>query len=292
MAITGTGTEQDPYLVHSYEEIKTAASSHTGTNEKYYIKLMNDIDCNEYGVEFEWETIVLANGSSYVSQRLYNDLDLNNHTIKNIKIKSSNYLFSGENASADVHNGKLLNVFGQGASGFSKYIYFKNVAIGTNMSGQSSGQSVFNDTTHFTNCSIYCICTTRLNRFMMSHDCKNSDFYLILTGGYSDRFCLTGTIDGCRFQGSVKGNGSSIGFYSTIVKNTIINMEYDYGGSEGSWNELVEYKSGSVNNMENSDKTHRGSDTAGVVTRVNSEQLKNATYCTNTVGFVVVDIDN
>lgn len=290
MAITGTGTQEDPFLVHSYEEIKSAASSHTGTNTKYYIKLMNDVDCNDYGVEFEWETIELANGASYASQRLYNDLDLNNHTIKNIKIKSSNYLFSGSNASADVHNGKLLNVFGAGASGFSKYIYFTNVAIGANMSGQSSGNSVFNDTTHFTSCSIYCICTTRLNRFMASHECKNSDFYLELTEGYSDRFCLTGTIDGCRFQGYVKGNGSTIGFYNTILKNSIINMEYDYGGVSGSWNELVEYKRGSVNNIENSDKTHRQSDTVGVITRVNSNQLKDSNYLTNTVGFVVVDI--
>lgn len=291
MAITGTGTQEDPFLVHSYEEIKSAASSHTGNNTKYYIKLMNDIDCNDYGVDFEWETITLANNSSYVAQRFYNDLDLNNHIIKNIKIKSSNYLFSASNAPADVHDGKLLNVFGAGSSGFSHYIYFTNVAIGTNMSGQSSGQSVFNDVTHFTNCSIYCICSTRLNRFMMTHECRNSDFYLELTGGYSDRFFLSGTIDGCRFQGYIKGNGSSTGFYSTILKNSIINAEYDYGGESGSWNELVEYKSGSVNNMENSDKTHRQSDTVGVVTRVNSEQLKNATYCTNTVGFIVVDID-
>lgn len=292
MAITGTGTQEDPFLVHSYEEIKSAASSHTGTNTKYYIKLMNDIDCNDYGVDFEWETISLANRANYESARYYNDLNLNNHTIKNIKIKSSNYLFSTENnATADVHDGKLLNVFGAGASGFSKYIYFTNVAIGANMSGQNSGNSVFNETTHFTSCSIYCVCTTRLLRFMANHECRNSDFYLELTGGYNDRFCLTGTIDGCRFQGYIKGNGSSIGFYSTILKNSIINAEYDYGGVSGSWNELVEYKGGSVNNMENSDKTHRQSDTVGVVTRVNSEQLKDATYCTNTVGFVVVDIN-
>ena len=291
MAITGTGTQEDPFLVHSYEEIKSAASSHTGTNTKYYIKLMNDIDCNDYGVDFEWETITLANNSSYVAQRWYNDLDLNNHTIKNIKIKSSNYLFSASNAPADVHNGKLLNVFGAGSSGFSSGIYFTNVAIGANMSGQSSDQSVFNDTTHFTNCSIYCICSTRLKRFMMTQECRNSDFYLELTGGYIDRFCLSGTIDGCRFQGYIKGNGISIGFYSTILKNSIINAEYDYGGSSGTWNEFVEYKSGSVNNMENSDKTHRQSDTVGVVTRVDSTHLKDTTYCTNTVGFVVVDID-
>ena len=291
MAITGTGTIDDPFLVHSYDEIKTAAGSHTGTNDMYYIKLMNDIDCNDYGVDFEWETILLGNGSSYISQRLYNDLDLNGHTIKNIIIKSNNILFSCDNITANVHDGKLLNIFGGGANCFSNNIFYSHVSISTNMSGQST-TACFRGTTHFNACAVYCICSTALTRFMENHECKNSDFYIEMRGGYSDRFILTGTVDGCRWQGYVKSNTQTIGWYNTVVKNSIINMEYEYPFEEshGTWDEFIEYKSGSYNNIENSDKTKRRSDTTGVITRVNSNQLKDANYLTNTVGFIVVDI--
>lgn len=294
MAITGTGVVDDPFLVHSYDEIKTAAGSHTGANDMYYIKLMNDIDCNEYGADFEWEGIELGNGSSYTSERKYNHLDLNGHTIKNIKIKSGNYLFYSSNTTSEIINGKLINVFGGGASGFSSNIYYTNVAIGTNMSGQNSGNSVFMGTTHFNCCSVYCICNTPLSRFIMSHDCKNTDFYIEMRAGFNDRWFLSGTIDGCRFQGYVKSNIQNNGTYNTVIKNSIGNIEYEYPFEQthGTWNELFEYKNGSFNNIENSDVTLRRSDTAGVITRVDSTQLKNAIYCTNTVGFVVVPISD
>lgn len=103
MAVTGTGTQGDPYIVHSYSELKTTIANIPNTLK--YVKLGNDIDCNDYG-SFEWETITpSATGAKF-------DLDLDGHTIKNIKIKASNYLISAPYyGNAKIHNGKILNVF-------------------------------------------------------------------------------------------------------------------------------------------------------------------------------------
>ena len=59
MAITGSGTQADPYLVHSYDELKTATTDRTYIPNfgKSWIALDADIDCNDYGADFEWETI-------------------------------------------------------------------------------------------------------------------------------------------------------------------------------------------------------------------------------------------
>ena len=108
MAITGSGTEQDPFIVHSYDEIRTAAGLYSGSYYTY-IKLGNNINCNDYGDYFEWETITL--GTSGVNVCV---LDLDSHYIKNVKVKEDNSMFSligfsGNNA--EIKNGKLLNIF-------------------------------------------------------------------------------------------------------------------------------------------------------------------------------------
>lgn len=121
MAITGTGTQADPYLVHSYDELKTVTTENSYC-ENYghkYIKLDADIDCNDYGDSFEWETIKLGHDSRGFT------LDLGGHTIKNISVKLNNMIFdasyTGNNVygawhSEFVGNGKILNVFTQPSS--------------------------------------------------------------------------------------------------------------------------------------------------------------------------------
>lgn len=116
MAITGTGTQADPYLVHSYSELKTVTTdnSYCPQYSHRYIALDADINCNDYGVSFEWETIALGHDSRGFT------LDLNGHTIKNIAVKLNNSVFDASYAGANVYgawyaefigNGKLLNVF-------------------------------------------------------------------------------------------------------------------------------------------------------------------------------------
>lgn len=129
MAITGSGTELDPYIVHSYDEIKTACN-----NSGVYVELANDIDCNTYGEDFEWKTVSLGNSS---------DLDLKGHTIKNFKVfegsDNDSYVFRANNFSK-IHNGKILNVYLSRSSGFNKlsgstetrFAYLENLSISLN----------------------------------------------------------------------------------------------------------------------------------------------------------------
>lgn len=111
MAITGTGTQEDPYLVHSYTELKNPYPvAGSGTR---YVKLANDIDCNDYGPTFEWETIGWY--QNYAGNTTH--LNLDGHTIKNVPIKNENALFNlskyGNTGQHDrIENGKILNVFG------------------------------------------------------------------------------------------------------------------------------------------------------------------------------------
>ena len=60
-AVTGEGTVNKPYIVHNYDEIKWACEDAEAipegqtTSIPVYLKLNNDIDCQEYAQDFEWE---------------------------------------------------------------------------------------------------------------------------------------------------------------------------------------------------------------------------------------------
>lgn len=157
MAITGTGTELDPFIVHSYDEIVEAFSCHDGSLDMYYSKLANDIDCNDYGTNWEWETIIVSNGASAVASRRANTLDLDGHTIKNVYIKNNNYMFNHTSSNYDngcVKNGKILNVFGNTPTAFANGLTLLNVSISLQFGSPTS--SLFNGCS-INNCAIYAI---------------------------------------------------------------------------------------------------------------------------------------
>ena len=144
MAITGTGTELDPFIVHSYDEIKEKFSS---ADSETYLKLGNDIDCNDYGSQWEWTTI-----QAPASSKKY--LDLDGHTIKNAYISVSNLLFAGYNTSygSNIYNGKILNIFGTSIEGVFKEIGLDNISLSFQVAAPSSAPLRLH---YITNCAIY-----------------------------------------------------------------------------------------------------------------------------------------
>lgn len=166
MAITGTGTELDPYIVHSYDEMKTACEyenydSSTSTYGTNYVKLANDIDCNDYGSAWEWETIEIAsrNETGYHSPRHYGELDLDGHTIKNVYIKVGNTysLFNGTTES-NVHkgvvkNGKILNVFINASKYHANRVKFVDISFSGNHAAITESFVFYG--CGFYNCAIY-----------------------------------------------------------------------------------------------------------------------------------------
>lgn len=131
MAITGTGTQEDPWIVHSYAEIKSCIAG-IDTSGPYYLELANDINCNDYGADFTWETVKHSSGSTKW------EFDLKGHTIKNVLINGNNSMFQGGTSSGNyncyIRNGKILNVFLQDANEFFRAMAFENVSFSGNAS--------------------------------------------------------------------------------------------------------------------------------------------------------------
>lgn len=166
MAITGAGTISDPYIVHDYTELKEACEyqnydSSTSTIGTNYVKLANDIDCNDYGSDWEWEQIDLKNLTS--GSQHFTELDLDGHTIKNVYVKTGSYrMFTSSGGSSSyfdygvIKNGKILNVFANSSYGFAQQVSFKNISFSGNYSSLSgsSGSAVFSSC-QFYECAIY-----------------------------------------------------------------------------------------------------------------------------------------
>lgn len=192
MAITGTGTEQDPFIVHSYDEIVEAIKSHYGTGQTpYYSRLANDIDCNDYGVDWEWETIELVSNASGKSH--CDVLDLDGHTIKNVYIANGNVLFKGTNASypAEVKNGKILNIFGNSPNGIFSSIKVTNISASMEF-GHINNNAISTCIVH--NCALYAIILDMNSHafiyFGSATDIKNVDIYLEAYGCNDPSTCM------------------------------------------------------------------------------------------------------
>ena len=61
MAVTGTGTQADPYIVHSYSEFISLSNTMGSTGYIQFFENENPnqvIDCNAYGADFKWHSFV------------------------------------------------------------------------------------------------------------------------------------------------------------------------------------------------------------------------------------------
>ena len=289
MAITGTGTQVDPFLVHDYDEIKSAYG--TAANDTVYIRLENDINCNDYGDTWEWETIT----------RNYNHniFNLNGHTIKNIMIKSGNALFEGKTSSSIIHNGKILNVFNNsGASVIDgNGLTLKDISMSVNGTGLTSYG--FNNV-FFENCAVY-YKSSKLQANVIYFTgaysdvigAKNSDFYFDVNN-MNDKV-LTSSVnnidyDNCRFRGSVSGQA---GKYYLLGKGKCINSVVEIDTTTMTWGNISNvYKqacyltSTGIINTEISPNLMGG--TSGL-TACTTAQMRDADYL-NSIGFTVVKV--
>jgi len=222
MAITGSGTEVDPWIVHNITEIQSCISQ-----SGKYLKLANDIDCNNYGASFVWSTLD-SNA----------DFDLDGHTIKNIEVGASTHFSSG--SSGFIHNGKILNVFLNGSSAFSVDCKFKNISFSIDATAQEiSGGYVavfYGSQTDINSCAIY----ARNTKKALIHDGSgnyitinetdiwvDSDVDTIGTGGggYWSTYIGAAMIKS-RLRGRLKKyNGSAI--THSNVTNCVIDLEIE-----------------------------------------------------------------
>lgn len=258
MAITGTGTQNDPYLVHSYDELKTVTTdnSYCPQYEHRYISLDADIDCNVYGSNFEWETIALGHDSRGFT------LDLNGHTIKNISVKVNNSVFDASYAGSNVYgawysefvgNGKILNVFtqpsstayvikGRGTSNvisdLSMSVSLGNLSAGAFYNSNVENSSIYLEQPQTSNSGAVLVYSD--NNVGGDDRCgmENCDILLnisnqkaCLINGYHASTYAVG-FDNCRIRGK---NGSTGLPQYYICSNIITNSVIDLDSTEASW---------------------------------------------------------
>ena len=101
MAITGTGTQEDPFAVHTALELRTALGEANA-----YVKLDNDIDCN-YDCR-RWEQLTV----------LATDLHLNEHNLLNINCRGGYVFYIPTNSMHlfTIHDGWINNTILSGTS--------------------------------------------------------------------------------------------------------------------------------------------------------------------------------
>ena len=99
MAITGTGTQEDPFVVHTALELRTALGEANA-----YVKLDNDIDCN-YDCRI-WEQLTV----------LATDLHLNEHNLLNINCRGGYVFYIDSMHLFTIHDGWINNTILSGAS--------------------------------------------------------------------------------------------------------------------------------------------------------------------------------
>lgn len=247
MAITGTGTQSDPWIVHNYDEIKTviSANEYVGDSNLHYLKLANDINCNDYGESFEWETVSVNWGN-----RLF-DFDFDGHTIKNVKVKSDHRMFRS-NAQCKFHNGKLLNVFLNDSYGvFCPYEsgmsgILENLSISVNATGMK--EAVFINCSLIQNCAIYVEQDNNAGKYIFRAPneavIRNSDIKIKLSVSNTEACVfynnsqITYTIDSIRLTGVIMPTGTpEAGYYLTMrneIHNSVIDVDFSaFDGATG-----------------------------------------------------------
>ena len=282
MTITGTGTQADPWIVHNYDEIKDVFQNKV-SSDYLYAKLANDIDCNEYGDTWEWETITLR--ANWVFE-----FDLGGHTIKNIMIKGGNSLFHGKSTVNVIRNGKILNVFNNDGESViaGNGLTLKDISMSINGTGLTN--YAFNYT-KFQNCATYFKSNKLLSPFYnhntgTSEMVKNSDFYFEIGDmNYKNLFhnvSSVGLIDNCRFRGKIGGNKDNGWLHYYAVNNSVI--EIDTTESTGTTPPTMNPSQRTIINTDIC-----SADSVQGVTACTTAQMRDADYL-NSIGFTVVKV--
>lgn len=289
MAITGTGTKDDPYIVHNYDELKEKYTEENGSSMEWYIKLVNDIDCNDLGDDWEWTAMTRGYGNKHI--------DLDGHTIKNIMIKSGSSLFFDANGSTYIYNGKILNVFNNGATDISNGVKLNNVSISVNGTGLTG---VAFSSTIFENCAVY-FKSNKLNNsvfYCRTYPyCKNSDFYLDINDknskGIFTNYSAEGAsqlLDNCRVRGYIGGKSDQYYLLSGSCNNSVIEVDTTNMSWESSFGSAYHIPCGAsstgIINTEISPNLSGG--TSGL-TACTSAQMRDPDYL-NSIGFNVVKV--
>ena len=302
-AITGAGTENNPYVIHNYDELKwccedaDAVPEGQGKPDYVYVKLNNDIDCSTYGMSFRW--IITCDHAI--------DLNMNTKTIENFYIHRTGYLFSIPYTvrKLSVHDGKILNVYGDWistsvsvmnitANTDDSAITFKNISMSIDATNFSNTQSTLctgypnrltmtNCTIDFkgtTNTSVALVSSAKLYTCDVHVDIVTTTYYAMLLNGSSS---YIGYALNCRFMGRLQPSAITSTSYCVNycqVRNCVFDVEvlppatstantsFVYGGGSAAYNYGI-YNADKVPNYNFNGTNYIACTTADMDMRVN-----------------------
>lgn len=301
MAVTGRGTQDDPYIVHDYYELKETfpkqakneQGEYMGYGNPCYIELVSDINCNDYAVDFVWEGLYTPSG--YYEEASHTYLDLKGHTIKNLSIQQGKFFAKLNRGGITISNGRILNVFGAGAEGFCDVTKLENLTLSMNMTGQKPAANIIRSTDIY-RCSIYCICKTPTQAFLSANTVNLCDIYMDVnnTGVWMGTSNNSRRISS-RFRGFFYGNSTSGNKTWTQGDSIdcVYNLDFTHPpiASGGAPQVAIGYYSNtSTGNAENYELSRPASHVSNSrVLYVDSAQMKDAGYLTDN-GFFVFEI--
>lgn len=227
MAVTGTGINTDPYVIHDYYELKEVTTTMKDQDITVYMTLGNDVDCSTYGPDWQWETITLRGGF---------DFNLNGFTIKNVTVKKDNDFIATGNGVGSVkriYNGKILNIYtAENANHIisshpSKRIDLENVSMSAAWLKTKYSSSCM-CSVNVKNCAIY---------FTVDTSKSNSGFFEMTSFSYSDIYLDVSnlsttcalfpdgdTISDCRIRGTLKGARPQY-LIKSMVRDSVIEID-------------------------------------------------------------------
>lgn len=284
--ITGTGTEADPFVVHSYDELKEKLNINSASD--CYITLEENavIDCNDYGVDWEWSSIRCnCNGH----------LNLNGGLIKNAIIAENSNMFEVTvyNRSLEISNGRMLNILGDNA----KYIIYaigkgvKLTNVTMSIDGDDLSDSPFYGFVTPSNTSV-CFKSRKFrgNSFMFGSP-SMCDFYVDIDDINTKYLADADTTwSDCRMRGEIGGN---FYVYQNVAppfpRMSLKSCVFDIDCKTTNMTNLVLTRGVRTNTVVNADKLPDGYTEVNSL-NITSEQITSASSL-NDKGFPVLEVE-
>lgn len=238
MAVTGTGTIDDPFVVTTYSELVNTASTFG-----VYIKVGNDINITDEYPDGDMPPLQVnshIDGDGHVISNWYRTVGaliiaisdanhVDNLTIKNIYVTYDDAIFSlpTNNAAWRFNNCKFSGyVSGQLYSGSNPYNHFKNCSF--NIKSGNSGSSYYIMNSNCLNCYIHVHFTKNGGNGLFGNNAKVENSYIEATADDSVKNTVSlgqfGSVTNCVID-SYLTTSQSIESYSS-AELSIINSAH------------------------------------------------------------------
>lgn len=198
MAVKGEGTESNPWVLTTWEEVL----EHTNKSGGNYSVLANDLNLEKVQRFSNWT--------------ISGHFDMQGHTIKNVYCNGT---LLNSNYTAYISNGKILNVFVDEATGIiqghvnpngsANNVNLENVSISVNLDSIQKGSHLPLYRAEFNKCNLWIRCTSgpafALNErstFLDTRICIE----MLNANGYFPIGKSGLTLEGCSIEGFVRGN--------------------------------------------------------------------------------------